>query len=337
MSGGILVFLITAVVPPLLLSEFGDWCPWLAARIVRWAARRLGDPASCERYEEEWIANLNEVPGKLGRLAAALGYLAYMPRMRYSVRRRAGSALPPTSAGPLALPRGIKMIGREREHEALVRLLRIAAKEMTAPQLLYVTGMPGIGKTTLVLSCAEQMKEAFPGGQLFVSSRARPSPDSLLNELLLAVGIPAAAIPKQRADKRALFRAHVSRRRVLLVLDDVTDHSSVDALSDGGLPCTILVTTRRRTIGTTTLPGRGLFLQPLSAQDGLELLRSHIGADVDAEPLAAAALIRLLESPLEIVFVANELARHPATTVTDFLHRLRTESEELDTGGKAGA
>ena len=84
----VVIFTVTVLVIPLLLAEFGDWCPWLAARIVRWAARRLGDPVSCQRYEEEWIANLNEVPGKLTRLLAAVGYLAHTPGMRRSIRSR---------------------------------------------------------------------------------------------------------------------------------------------------------------------------------------------------------------------------------------------------------
>lgn len=96
MSSGLLVFVVTGVLVPLVLTEVGDWCPWAARRVVRWAARRLGDPAACERYEEEWAANLEEVPGKLSRLCSAFGYLACVPRMRRSVRghrRRARTSL----------------------------------------------------------------------------------------------------------------------------------------------------------------------------------------------------------------------------------------------------
>jgi hypothetical protein len=105
------VFVVTAVVLPLVLAEFGDWCPWLAVRLVRWAARRLGDPASCQRYEEEWTANLNEVPGKLARLFAAFGYVACLPGMRRSVRGRPDAAaaqteIPTASQAELPVRRG---------------------------------------------------------------------------------------------------------------------------------------------------------------------------------------------------------------------------------------
>jgi hypothetical protein len=86
-TAGVVAFVVTAVALSLLLSEFGDWCPWLATWIVRWAAGCLGDPLACRRYEEEWIANLNEVPGKLTRLVVAFGYLACLPRMRRSISR----------------------------------------------------------------------------------------------------------------------------------------------------------------------------------------------------------------------------------------------------------
>ena len=98
MSAGVWAFVATAVLLPLLLAEFGDWCPWLAERIVRWSARRLGQPAARIRYEEEWLANLSEVPGKLSRLAAALEYAASVPRMRWSLRSLASAFRDPSHA-----------------------------------------------------------------------------------------------------------------------------------------------------------------------------------------------------------------------------------------------
>jgi hypothetical protein len=86
MSFKLAVFLGTAVLLPLLLSEFSDWCPWLAVRLVRWAARRLGNPRVCARYEEEWVANLEAVPGKLARLATAASLALAVPRMRATIR-----------------------------------------------------------------------------------------------------------------------------------------------------------------------------------------------------------------------------------------------------------
>ena len=99
MNASAWAFVATGVLLPLLLAEFGDWCPWLAGHIVRWSARQLADPGARARYEEEWLANLSEVPGKLARMAAALGYAANIPQMRWSLRSSAPPLCNPDYAG----------------------------------------------------------------------------------------------------------------------------------------------------------------------------------------------------------------------------------------------
>lgn len=81
-----LSFLLDNVVWPLALTEFSEWCPWLAERLVRWSARRLRNPQDRSRYELEYLANLDAVPGKLSKLLAALGYVVNVPSMRWALR-----------------------------------------------------------------------------------------------------------------------------------------------------------------------------------------------------------------------------------------------------------
>jgi hypothetical protein len=52
-----------AVILPLLLSEFTDWCPWFAKRLVRRAVRRLPEDARA-RWEEEWLGDLASFEGR---------------------------------------------------------------------------------------------------------------------------------------------------------------------------------------------------------------------------------------------------------------------------------
>lgn len=70
----------------LAVDEFADWCPRLARGLVRWSARRLGDGQVRERYEEEYLASLNDVEGRVCKLLAALGYAMNVPRMRWALR-----------------------------------------------------------------------------------------------------------------------------------------------------------------------------------------------------------------------------------------------------------
>src|SRR5437016_5244284 len=74
---------------PVLVSEFTDWLPWLAARLVRAAARAL-PPDARERYAEEWLAELDAVPGKLSKLALAVRVFARAPATAAAL-----SGLPP--------------------------------------------------------------------------------------------------------------------------------------------------------------------------------------------------------------------------------------------------
>ncbi|HEY4454772.1 MAG TPA: hypothetical protein VGN81_10720 [Pseudonocardiaceae bacterium] len=87
MIPGFVTLLLTTVLVPLFLDELRDWCPLLAQQLVRWAARRLGDSAARARYEEEWVANIGAVPGKISQLVSALGYLVALPAMLWTVRR----------------------------------------------------------------------------------------------------------------------------------------------------------------------------------------------------------------------------------------------------------
>lgn len=59
----------------LLLTECFDWLPWLSRRVVRSAARYL-PPKQRVRYEDEWLAELDAIPGqRLSRLAFAVRVL----------------------------------------------------------------------------------------------------------------------------------------------------------------------------------------------------------------------------------------------------------------------
>ena len=61
--------------------EFRAWAPWIIERLIRCAVVRLPETAR-ERYEEEWSSHVSELPGDIGKLIAALGFLRASKRMR---------------------------------------------------------------------------------------------------------------------------------------------------------------------------------------------------------------------------------------------------------------
>jgi hypothetical protein len=96
MSGGIVGFLLFAIMIPLLVNEAGDLTRSLARCLLRWGARRIGRADQAERYEEEWLADLERIPGSLTRLVYACGVVVRsVPRLRAQFRRpRLPGALP---------------------------------------------------------------------------------------------------------------------------------------------------------------------------------------------------------------------------------------------------
>ncbi|AZG17197.1 sugar transferase [Cupriavidus pauculus] len=72
----ILVFLVG-----LAFAELKDWLPWLARKVVSHAGRRLS-PEMRERMEEEWLAELEQIPGKLSPLLFAVMLCRAAKKMR---------------------------------------------------------------------------------------------------------------------------------------------------------------------------------------------------------------------------------------------------------------
>jgi hypothetical protein len=80
--------IISVFVVPLLLSEFSELSPWLARHLLIWGAARLGALHQSERYREEWLAGLDDVPGKLTKLVKALSIVGYtVPVMHWRVKK----------------------------------------------------------------------------------------------------------------------------------------------------------------------------------------------------------------------------------------------------------
>lgn len=65
----------------MLASEAYDWSEKIAEKIVRFASKRT--PADQrDRWEEEWLAHLNDTPGKLSKVIYAIGILVAAPSIR---------------------------------------------------------------------------------------------------------------------------------------------------------------------------------------------------------------------------------------------------------------
>ncbi|WP_030258094.1 MULTISPECIES: AfsR/SARP family transcriptional regulator [Streptomyces] len=223
-----------------------------------------------------------------------------------------------TWQAPDQLPAGLPdFTGRTEEVEAL--LDRLAAGGGRAVVVSALDGMGGVGKTTLAVHVARQVRERFPDGQLFADLRGAdhtpPDPGTVLVGFLLALGVDPAEIPPDTGERSALYRSALAGRRVLVVLDNAATPGHVEPLLPGSAGCAVLITSRHRLAG---LPGaHQLRLDTLPPEQALELLTRIVGAErVAAEADAAEEVVRACGLlPLAVRIAASRLVADPSLTL----------------------
>ena len=208
---------------------------------------------------------------------------------------------------------------------------------MQAIAIHTVDGMAGAGKTAFAVHVAHRLADRFPDGQLFVELHGhtpglRPVPaDEALASLLLATGLPGAALPNSIEDRARLWRHRVAGKRVLVVLDDAADHDQVRPLLPGGAGSLVLITSRHCMPALDSVVP--LTLTVLPDDQAMRMLHrlARIGPDRH-DPDAVADVVRLCgHLPLAIALAAGQLRSHPTWTVRHLADRLAATDSRLDT------
>lgn len=233
--------------------------------------------------------------------------------------------LPPTVAD---------FTGRSDAVTAVGELLdgRAGGERGAAPAVVVLTGQGGIGKSALAVHLAHRMEDRFPDGRLFASlhgaTHSVPAAE-VLARFLRALGVPGAAVPESLDERAELYRDRLAGRAVLVVLDDAGQEAQVLPLLPPGAGSAVLITSRRR---LTALPGTDLVELPsLELPAAVSLLRRVVGPRVDADPAAAAELVRLCgHLPLALRIAAARLAARPHWSLRTMVERLTDESGQLD-------
>lgn len=88
-----LTLLVAAAVINLIAAEIFDWFPWLAERLIRRAVHRL-PPDTRERYLDEWLGELDAVPGRgVSRLLFAAFVLAGAAKVSHELAGSPGGSI----------------------------------------------------------------------------------------------------------------------------------------------------------------------------------------------------------------------------------------------------
>ncbi len=269
--------------------------------------------------------------------------LSTVQQVREAVRQLAAPGTAPMGAAdaPVScyalhqLPPDIAdFTGREREVGALIAQLASASPESgPAPIVCAISGMAGVGKSALAIHVAHLVKDRYPYAQLYVDLRGsddRPlDPDEAVTALLVSLGLPHHAIPKNRDQQVKHLRSLLHHRPALIVLDNADDESQVRPLLPGDSACGVLVTSRR---ALSMLEGTFLLgLEPMGEDEAIALLEMMAGQEHIQEDLGSARqIVRLCGTlPLALRVAGGRLRARRRRTLAEEVAALSQESTRL--------
>jgi tetratricopeptide (TPR) repeat protein len=307
-----------AAVAALARSWGGDEAEWMSKR-------SLLERALPPRGRKGRSRQRNDVEGvDLGRITAP----THSPLDRSSH---------PQAFIPKQLPRVIPWFtGRESELQALTSLLD---KTSDSPRIAIITGMAGVGKTTLAVNWAHQVADRFPDGQLYVDLRGfgphnDPLPaEAALNALLTSVGVAPSGIPHGLDAAAGLYRTLLHDRRYLIVLDNVRDTDQVRPLLPGDSSSFVLLTSRSTLSPIQVQQGASLLrLDPFSPSEARKFLHQRLAnARTNSDKASVEALVRATGGlPLALAVVSSWLATHPYVDLPGIANELNDSRRVLD-------
>nr|WP_296064197.1 tetratricopeptide repeat protein [uncultured Actinoplanes sp.] len=215
--------------------------------------------------------------------------------------------------------------GREAECEKTADLLRTAGA-------VALDGMAGVGKTSLAVHVAHRLAPAYPDGGLYLDllgytpGQEPLDPHAALARLLGALDI--THLPPGTAERAALWRSELSRRRVLIVLDNAVDADQVRPLRPGAGKSAVLITSRQRLVSLDHVPP--VSLQPLGDTEAASLFARAAGLTPTEKDAVDQVLAQCGGLPLALRMAGARLRHRPGWTVAVLAERLRDTGNRFD-------
>ncbi|WP_322724841.1 tetratricopeptide repeat protein [Streptomyces spongiae] len=232
--------------------------------------------------------------------------------------------------------------GRDEDLGRLLRVLDPTAESDLPVVICAVSGLGGIGKTSLALCAAHKAVRDgwFPGGTVFVDFRGYDdnpvTADQALLALLDGLGVRGSDLPQTSTAQYALYRRLLAeeRRPMLLILDNASDPVQLTPLIPGTDHHRVLITSRDR---LTDLDARLIDLDVLTSQAATDLVDKSLRLSDERddralrEPEAVAGLAEVCaRHPLALRIAVGMLRKRRHRTITSLVDELRTTEDRTE-------
>lgn len=301
-----------------------DVAAFKAAREVKgWSQKQLAletgcSPRTVERIEARGtalISNLHEIAEALGVEVA---------KLRPSPEPQASPFAKRLFQLPVPL---VDFTGRAEQLAHIAARLRGNAGSVGLSSAFR--GMGGVGKTTLAVEVAHEVKDHFPDAQLVVDLQGtadRPlSPVEVMARIIRDFHPEAAKLPETEAEMLPVYRSVLKDKRAIILLDNAKDEAQVKGLLTAAPPVAFVVTSRHALALECVESVRVDVLPP---DEALTLLRHILPTKgTDDELRTVAELCGRL--PLALRVAGDFLRLHDNWTLPGYTEALRDEATRL--------
>ncbi|GAB6898943.1 AfsR/SARP family transcriptional regulator [Kineosporia succinea] len=256
------------------------------------------------------------------------------------MRRIGDTVRPAARIRPAQLPPDLPVfVGRESEMAFVENAVQ---RETGGPVVVGMSGMAGVGKSTLAVHLAHTLSAGYEDGQIYLDLRDGagaevPTPDALAT-ILLSLGIPATDLPGQVDARVALYRSLTAGKKMIVLLDNARTIQQVRPLVPNSAHGLVLVTSRPPLPGLAAVEGAGLLTVELpSAETARQMLAARLPEGGPAESCVLDDIINLCgRLPLALALVAARASAFPGLAPAELMTQLCQVPSRLEAFARDG-